>query len=116
MLVLEDVREGAVLVLELLLLLLLLLRLLSWRRNWKLANLERGCDRVDEMAGRGTGRGAWSTGVAPLLGRKQLKGITVDGVRACSELQRKRRSSYESGCRMVINKLNQGSLGNVVML
>lgn len=78
MLALEDVREGAVLVFELLLLLLLLLRLLSCRRNWKLANLERGCDRVEERAGRGTGRGAWSTGVAPLLGRKQLKGIMVD--------------------------------------
>lgn len=73
MLVLDDVREGAVFVLEELLVLLVLLLLLSCRRNWKLANLERGCDREE---GR-TGRGAWSTGVAPLLGRKQLKGIFV---------------------------------------
>lgn len=70
MLVLEDVREGAVLVLESL---EMVLWLLSCRRNWKLANLERGPCR----GGGRTGRGAWSTGVAPLLGRKQLNGIVV---------------------------------------
>lgn len=84
MLVLEDVRDGAVFVLE------LEVELLSLRRKLKLANLERAVGREDKA-----GRGACSTGFAPFEGRKQLNGMVVVVVVICTqlgELQQRRRS------------------------
>lgn len=53
---------------------LIVVLLLSVRRNWKLANFAgRGCELPVEV--RMTGRGADSTGVSALEGRKQLKGM-----------------------------------------
>ena len=69
MLVLEDAREEVPLIVVL---------LLSVRRNWKLANLGRGFESRREDEVRSTGRGADSTGVSALEGRKQLKGMTFD--------------------------------------
>lgn len=65
MLSLEEAREGV----------LLVVLLLSWRRKLKLENLVR--ELCVREVGR-TGRGACSTGVAPLEGRKQLNGMVVE--------------------------------------
>jgi hypothetical protein len=72
MLVLDDALEDVPLIVVL---------LLSVRRNWKLANLalERGCELPIEVEveARWTGRGAESTGVSALEGRKQLNGMII---------------------------------------
>lgn len=69
MLVLDDAREEVSLIVVL---------LLSVRRNWKLENLlrERGLS-IDVEARIATGRGAESTGVSALEGRKQLNGMIL---------------------------------------
>jgi hypothetical protein len=69
MLVLEDAREEVSLIVVL---------LLSVRRNWKLENLlrDRGLS-IDVEARAATGRGAESTGVSALEGRKQLNGMVL---------------------------------------
>jgi hypothetical protein len=54
---------------------LMVVLLLSVRRNWKLANLGRGCEWPSEVEVRSMGRGADSTGVSALEGRKQLNGM-----------------------------------------
>lgn len=66
MLVLEDALEDVPLIVVL---------LLSVRRNWKLANLGRELVNEAEVEVCCTGRGAESTGVSALDGRKQLKGM-----------------------------------------
>jgi hypothetical protein len=72
MLVLDDALEDVPLIVVL---------LLSVRRNWKLANLAlvRGCELPIEVEveERWTGRGAESTGVSALEGRKQLNGMIM---------------------------------------
>jgi hypothetical protein len=72
MLVLEDARDEVSLIVVL---------LLSVRRNWKLENLLRERELsidVEARASRATGRGAESTGVSALEGRKQLNGMVFD--------------------------------------
>jgi len=71
MLVLEDARDEVSLMVVL---------LLSVRRNWKLENLLRERELsidVEARASRATGRGAESTGVSALEGRKQLNGMML---------------------------------------
>lgn len=69
MLVLEDAREEVSLIVVL---------LLSVRRNWKLETLLRKRElSIDVEARAATGRGAESTGVSALEGRKQLNGMIL---------------------------------------